>query len=176
LSATTTFWVLDATVGHLAAATLSTSVRLGIAGIALAALLSVDIAGRRRGRTCSPGPTRQTPRRLGWSRVGVFLWGLDTGVPMTTVRASGLPLAALLATALGLGAPWLGALYALGFLGALATACVLPSPATADGVDDRDAIDVAVTATASLARAVGQASLGLAAATLTVLSLVTSSS
>ena len=172
LSAAVTFWFLDATVGQLAARTLTVSIRFAVVGVALLALLCADIVGRRRGRLCSLGPTRQTPRHWGWSPTGVFLWGLDTGIPVTTVRASGLPVAGVVATALGLGASWLGLIYALGFLGALMAACVVPSPTHSASCDDIDVVGAALAGTESSARVIGHVSLALTAVVLTALSPV----
>lgn len=78
----------------------------------------------RRGDYCSFGPRRQTPQELGRSPLGVFLWGADTGVPITTVRATPLPLVGLLLILLGFGEGWLaGVAYSGGFLVSLWVLC-----------------------------------------------------
>lgn len=108
-----------------------------------AALLGVGVLvglewRRLRGRTCSLGLRRQTPRHLGRAPAGVLLWGLDTGVPLTTVRATMLPLAGVLLCALGLGGRWVGLAYALGFLLPLWLLCFVPRPAGAAPLPDLD--------------------------------------
>ena len=44
----------------------------------------------------------------------MFGWGIDTGIPITTVRASPLPLLALFAVGTGFGAWWIGISYWFG--------------------------------------------------------------
>ena len=76
------------------------------------------------GRFGSTGLIRQTPERLGRSsHWGVLLWGLDTGTPVTTVRASALPLLGVVGVALGFGTVWSGILYAGGYLAVLCWVC-----------------------------------------------------
>ncbi|QKW34523.1 hypothetical protein HUT06_11205 [Actinomadura sp. NAK00032] len=62
---------------------------------------------------------RQTPQqyfyRLGPTR-GAFLWGLDTGLVVTTFRVTSLTWAALAVTLLGLVPWWAGVAYAAGFV------------------------------------------------------------
>jgi hypothetical protein len=38
-------------------------------------------------------------------------WGLDTGVPLTTIRVSALPALGVILIASGLGPPWAGLVY-----------------------------------------------------------------
>lgn len=72
------------------------------------------------GRFGSTGLLRQTPRKAPVSStLGVAIWGLDTGLPVTTVRTSALPFLGIAAVVAGFGEPWFGLLYAGGFLGAV---------------------------------------------------------
>ena len=74
---------------------------------------------------------RQTPKQLfhrfGPS-AGALLWGLDTGLVVTTFRVTSLSWAALALAALGLVPWWSGLLYAIGFT-VPAAALVLAVPA-----------------------------------------------
>ena len=73
------------------------------------------------------GPSRQTPQRLSrHGRVGVLAWGLDTGIPLTTVRATSLPLSAITMAVL-LDVPvYAGLVYAVGFLSGLIVLSLSP--------------------------------------------------
>lgn len=92
----------------------------------------------RRGQACSLGLGRQTPRHLGRVPIGVVAWGLDTGIPVTTVRATILPFVGVYLTALGLAGKWVGLAYAIGFLLPLWVLCIVPRPASATAVLDLD--------------------------------------
>jgi hypothetical protein len=82
---------------------------------ALAIFIAVD-AGALGLHT--PMWRRQTPRGLflqyGAAK-GAFLWGLDSGLVVTTFRVTSLSWAALTVTLLGLVPWWSGLAYALGF-------------------------------------------------------------
>lgn len=106
----------------------------------LVAVLLGEIATVSRGSVCSFGLRRQTPRRLGFLRGGTFLWGLDTGIPLSTVRLTALPVLGVLLTGLGYGGKLTGLAYASGFLGALVYMC-LKSP-VANQSREPDAIAV----------------------------------
>ena len=78
-------------------------------------LMFIDAVRLWGGRSTSFGPNRQTP--YGWrlsGPIGVLGWGLDTGVPVTTVRASSLPMLGVLLVATGHGGPLHGLAYGLG--------------------------------------------------------------
>lgn len=75
----------------------------------------VDAVRLWGGRSTSFGPGRQTP--YAWrlkGRVGVLGWGLDTGLPVTTVRATSLPALGVILAATGHGAWFDGLFYGLG--------------------------------------------------------------
>ncbi len=96
----------------------------------MAALLlaALDVWRILTGRFGSTGLIRQTPRRVVSSSVpGVVVWGLDTGLPVTTVRASALPFLGIAGVAVGFGEPWFGLLYAGGFLGAVGWLAIRPA-------------------------------------------------
>ncbi|MFI6323377.1 hypothetical protein ACIBG8_38010 [Nonomuraea sp. NPDC050556] len=95
----------------------------------LLACMAID-SGKFGLRT--PMLRRQTPRshfaRFGPAR-GAFLWGLDTGLVVTTFRVTSLTWAALGVTLFGLVPWWAGLFYALGFTlpSAVMVAVVPPS-------------------------------------------------
>lgn len=102
-----------------------------VAGVLVCvALFVVDARFAWKSAPCSLGLKRQTPRRWGHSPIGVLAWGLDTGLPFSTVRATALPLCGLLLVGLGLGMPWAGSAYAAGFLVGLWTACYIRAAAS----------------------------------------------
>lgn len=121
-------------VYFLGAATESLIPAIHYLPIPIALLLSLtlsELASLLAGRDISIGLRRQTPRQWGHSRVGLVFWGLDTGLPWSTVRSSILTWVALLLCFYQL-APWFsGALYSAGFIGAIlflsATAGSAPS-------------------------------------------------
>lgn len=84
---------------------------------------------------------RQTPRnhfvRFGPS-TGALLWGLDTGLVVTTFRVTSLSWAALALTAFGFMPWWTGLLYAIGFtLPAAALVLAVPArPWSEEGIQD----------------------------------------
>ena len=90
---------------------ISIIVALGLAGL----LLFVDMVRLWGGRSTSFGPGRQTP--YDWrlkGRVGVLGWGLDTGLPVSTVRATSLPALGVILVAAGHGAWFDGLFYGVG--------------------------------------------------------------
>lgn len=87
-------------------------------------LISADLYRMATGRYGSFGLVRQTPaQRAASSSLGVAVWGLDTGLPWSTVRASSLPLIASAASLLGFGIWWQGLLYGIGSIGTLWVIC-----------------------------------------------------
>jgi hypothetical protein len=102
-------------------------VLLAAAVLCLLALIDLGVFGLR-----TPMWRRQTPRSL-YHRFGpvggALLWGLDTGLVVTTFRVTSLSWAALALTALGLLPWWTGLLYAAGFtLPAAALVLAVPAP------------------------------------------------
>lgn len=137
LSATAAFWLLDQVPGAGARTRFEPGPRLAAVAALALGLVAVDVGRLRRGDRCSLGPRRQTPQDWGYRyRLGTLFWGLDTGLPFTTVRASVLPFTGVALATLGFARPWMGAVYAVGFCGALAAACLWPGPAAAGGGPD----------------------------------------
>lgn len=94
----------------------------------LLACMAID-SGKFGLRT--PMLRRQTPRehftRFGAAK-GAFLWGLDTGLVLTTFRVTSLTWAALGVTLFGLVPWWAGLFYALGFtLPSMVMVALVPS-------------------------------------------------
>ena len=102
-------------------------------------LLGVDSVRLWAGRSTSLGPLRQTP--YDWrlkGPLGVLAWGLDTGLPMSTVRITPLPALGVILVATGHGDPIYGLLYGLGVtLGVLAGLPALRSDKRTDRVMER---------------------------------------
>ena len=96
----------------------SIAAALGLVGV----LVLVDAVRLWGGRFTSFGPERQTP--YDWrlkGRMGVFGWGLDTGLPVSTVRATSLPLLGVILAVTGHATWFHGLFYGLGLtLGVLA--------------------------------------------------------
>lgn len=129
LAAVLSFAIVAATIGRLARSGLQQQWReiIVVAGAGVLATFDTIRIGARD--HCSLGPRRQTPKHLGTSGpLGVILWGMDTGTPITTVRATSLPFLGVLAVALGFGSQWIGVSYAGGFLTALWTMCIVKPP------------------------------------------------
>lgn len=88
---------------------------LPLAIVLVSVLLASDLLRTWAGFGTSTGFSRQTPKRWGQtSLLGVFAWGLDTGVPVTTIRATPLPALGVVLTLSGMGSPLGGLAYALG--------------------------------------------------------------
>lgn len=80
-------------------------------------LLVVDAIRLWGGRVTSIGLHRQTP--YGWRSkgpIGVFGWGLDTGLPISTIRVSSLPALGVILVATGHARPLHGLFYGFGML------------------------------------------------------------
>jgi hypothetical protein len=119
-------FALAAGLGAALSAALAPRARSAILLGTVLVLLAVDLARLRRGHHCSLGLRRQTPRVLGFQPIGPLVWGLDTGLPLTTFRATPLPFIGLACVVLGFGHPWIGLAYAAGFLGSLVASCAWP--------------------------------------------------
>lgn len=91
--------------------------------IAASMLVGLDALRLWGGRSTSFGPARQTPydwRLRGWR--GVLGWGLDTGLPLTTVRATPLPVLGVILIVTGHAGPFHGLFYGMGLaLGVVAS-------------------------------------------------------
>lgn len=116
---TITFLVAHVVGNALGAARLPPHWRFGIAGGALLLLAAVDLLARAARTYCPLGWRRQTPRALLRRHrltIAASLWGLDTGLVVTTFRVAAVSWGALCLTTLGLAPRWTGATYAVGFL------------------------------------------------------------
>ena len=106
---------VDLLVGGYSRRVFDDRLSLLVAAAAAGALLVVDAVRMWGGRHTSWGPTRQTPYR--WrmrGAVGTFGWGIDTGLPISTVRATSLPLLGVILVGAGFGSPFHGLAYGLG--------------------------------------------------------------
>jgi hypothetical protein len=93
--------------------------RLSLAGIVLVALSAADVHAVRSKTYCPISLRRQTPRRLMRqypARLVALLWGLDTGLAVTTFRVSAATWGALFLTFLGFGTWWVGVFYGISFI------------------------------------------------------------
>jgi hypothetical protein len=92
--------------------------RRSIAAAGLAILALMDVWARNKGTYCLLGLRRQTPRRLrrrySWGVVA-SLWGIDTGLAITTVRVAAATWGAILLTMLGLSGWPTGVAYGIAF-------------------------------------------------------------
>ena len=131
-------FALAAGIGAAVSSALALRVRLALLLGTVLVLLAIDIVRSRRGLHCSFGLRRQTPRRLGYQPIGPLLWGLDTGLPLTTYRATPLPFIGLACVALGFGHPSIGLAYGAGFVGSLLASCAWPGPGDLQPRDRRD--------------------------------------
>lgn len=102
--------------------------------LALTALGACFLMNGERFRLATPMWKRQAPQRLfymfGPIR-GAFLWGLDTGLMVTTFRITSLTWATLSLCLLGLIPWWSGTAYAVGFIVPTTVAVLLIPPRSA---------------------------------------------
>jgi hypothetical protein len=119
--AAVTFWAsLEVFIAPNIREHISAEDRAVVVAVVALTLLAADLVRAVRGRPNSLGPSRQTPYRWGRNyRFGTALWGLDTGIPVTTVRASALPLFSVAGASFGFGGLLTGALYVVSFCGAV---------------------------------------------------------
>jgi hypothetical protein len=109
------FYGVVSVLGRLATSGVASSTLLVVVAVGCSIILALDlgVAGLR-----VPTLRRQTPKRymdMYRPNTASLLWGLDTGLVLTTIRISGLSWAAILVTFVG-GAPWwVGCGYAVGF-------------------------------------------------------------
>jgi hypothetical protein len=92
--------------------------RVGLAGIGLLPLAAADLRAIASSTYCPIGWRRQTPRiliRRYRIPVAAGVWGLDTGLVVTTFRVAAVSWGALLLTAFGLLPQSAGLGYGLGF-------------------------------------------------------------
>ncbi|MEY4371833.1 MAG: hypothetical protein RL219_602 [Actinomycetota bacterium] len=85
--------------------------------VLLALLLILDALRVWAGQTTSTGLNRQTPKAWGQtSALGVVGWGLDTGIPISTIRATPLPAIGMALTLCSLGSALGGLAYGIGLV------------------------------------------------------------
>ena len=117
---------------------LPATARLWAAVAILAACALADLAMLATGRVYSIGWSRQTPRRAVYQlgdRAGALIWGLDTGLVVTTFRISAATWAALGLALLNVAPAWTGVAYGLGFVLPLAVSVLRP-PGRTETVTD----------------------------------------
>lgn len=134
LSTTALFHAVGA--GILGGLHLGTDVRLATACVVLLACLLLD-SGKLG--LATPMWRRQTPQRLFYmfgANKGALLWGLDTGMMVTTYRVNSLSWAVLALSFLGVLPWWSGAGYAAGFVIPSAISILLIRPRTGPGVSE----------------------------------------
>ena len=115
LSSAVSVYVLDAVVGAPVREALGDARSLLVAAMLGGALLLVDALRVWAGSAGSLGLNRQTP--YAWrtkGAVGIFGWGLDTGLPVSTIRSTPLPMLGVILVAAGHGGPLHGLAYGLG--------------------------------------------------------------
>jgi hypothetical protein len=93
--------------------------RHGVAAAALVVLAVVDVSAIRRAAYCPLGWRRQTPK--GFARrhsptTTAAVWGLDSGLAVTTFRVAAVTWGAILLVAFGLVPWWVGIAYGAGFV------------------------------------------------------------
>lgn len=102
-------------------------------------LLVVDGLRLWGGRSTSFGVKRQTPHA--WrlkGPIGILGWGLDTGLPVSTVRATSLPGLGVILVATGHAGPFHGLFYGAGIvLGIVAGLVAMGSDERSDRAMDR---------------------------------------
>jgi len=102
--------------------------RVMAAVLVCAAMGAVDIASIRKPSLCKLTFRRQTPKALEdryGRHVGPLLWGIDTGMAVTTVRVSAATWAVLTLCLLQLTPWWIGLAYGVGFCVPLSAATLL---------------------------------------------------
>ncbi|MEV6930714.1 hypothetical protein AB0M46_40360 [Dactylosporangium sp. NPDC051485] len=127
-SATLVFGVAAFAGRALGVTLLPQPVRLAAALACFAALLGLDVLALRRKTMCPVTLRRQTPKNLvmryGETR-GALIWGLDTGLGITTFRVSATTWALLALGLFGVAPWWQGAAYGIGFTAPIAAAILL---------------------------------------------------
>lgn len=102
--------------------------RAMVAVLACAALCTMDIASIRKRNFCRLSLRRQTPKALEdqyGRHIGPLLWGIDTGMAVTTIRVSAATWAVLALSLLQLAPWWVGLAYGGGFSLPLSLATLL---------------------------------------------------
>ena len=118
LSSVTFFYALHTLAGHLH------DVGGDSRELILLAVLSV-LTGAEAWRIYLHKPNSFGLRRQAGQFARPMLWGLDTGIPLSTIRATILPVTGVALSLFGTGGPWLGVGYGGGFVGAVVVGCFL---------------------------------------------------
>lgn len=108
-------------VGTLTLTGIPADVRLLICALAALGGVLVDIRAIALNR-CTVSPRRQTAKRLAQSSIGTrhwwmtpLMWGIDTGLILTTYRVSFGTWVVLLGALLAVAPPWIGFVYGASF-------------------------------------------------------------
>jgi hypothetical protein len=129
VSATAVFGAVYVSGAAFGVGRLPVAARMWLAVALCAAMWVVDAVSLRKGDFCRLSPRRQTPKNLFYERgerAGPLLWGLDTGLAVTTFRVSAATWASLGLVLLNLGPWWIGTAYAAGFCVPLAFSILAP--------------------------------------------------
>lgn len=126
-------FVVFATAGFVGAAfglgQIPVTGRVIVAVLVCTAMCAVDVASLRKPSLCRLTFRRQTPKALEdryGRHVGPLLWGIDTGMAVTTIRVSAATWAVLALGLLQVAPWWVGLAYGLGFSLPLGLATLLP--------------------------------------------------
>lgn len=114
------------------------SARAWTAVLLCAVLITLDVASLRARSLCKITARRQTPKNLIYHygpRRGALIWGVDTGLIVTTFRVSAATWAMAVLVFLNLAPWWVGLSYGAGFCIPLAAVILLPGarPPAPDG-------------------------------------------
>ncbi len=138
VSATALFGIANFVGMALGTYLLPEKARLAAALVCIGALIVLDVLSFRRRTMCPITFRRQTPKNLvfryGNTR-GALIWGLDTGLAVTTFRISAATWALIVLGLLNVAPWWQGIAYGMGFGLPIAAAILLvpPRPDREDG-------------------------------------------
>ena len=119
LASLVAFGVVGIAATRLGVGELPLEWRIALAGAGMLPLVLADLSAMKRSAYCPISWRRQTPRSLVRRHhmfVVATLWGLDTGLVVTTFRVAAVTWAALLLALLGLAPWWVGIVYGVGFV------------------------------------------------------------
>jgi hypothetical protein len=119
MAAVASFGVVGLTAVITGVGRVDLPVRLAFAGFGLLVLALVDVRAMLMSTYCPIGWRRQTPRVLmrRYPPLAVAtVWGLDTGMVVTTIRVAAVSWAALYLALLDFSPVWTGLAYGLGFI------------------------------------------------------------
>jgi hypothetical protein len=129
LVSATTLFALASFVGMaIGTYLLPEKVRLAAALVCVVALIVLDVLALRRRAMCPITLRRQTPKNFAFhygNTRGALIWGLDTGLAVTTFRISAATWAMIVLGLLNVAPWWQGLAYGLGFCLPIAAAILL---------------------------------------------------